>query len=341
MPTTEFSDEQACSAHVDESAWSAHAFVSGMGGAPDGVDGALRRSHLPHGRMNMNARPPFGHVDGQQHYALPTVSNTAQHQRASSPREARDPLSGKPLWLPPGETSMHRRARHVHTAQTAQAGPMRRARRRGANASRRAARAGVNPHVTLSMPSPSTHVPVGALALGASIVELSRSSPVFAQCSQLLHRQLLRHEGGEALGLSVLRIQQCRSHLDEAAGALLVRSSRESTKKSADPWLGFVSGASLDALAGFVRSGLRLVDPSGGIEAGLVVSDRLSSHGCWGGAASSSARETPRAIPALSVWRVVLAVCSGAPAETALPAFIVDYAIERRASQLGFTSGSV
>ena len=93
----------------------------------------------------------------------------------------------------------------------------------------------------------------------------------------------------------------------------------------------------------------------GGHQPGLLVTEHLQPSLCWG----NGALHSPRApMPegstlALRVWRLVIAICSDEPCdaprhievgngsarhasvEGAMPAFIVDYAVEALSAQLG------
>ena len=58
---------------------------------------------------------------------------------------------------------------------------------------------------------------------------------------------------------------------------------------------------------------------------------------------SRSKSSAPAVLPALRVWRVVLAVCwpegekgKGHASTHAVPAFVIDYAVEALGAQLGF-----
>ena len=225
-----------------------------------------------------------------------------------------------PPWLPPGATSVARR-----NLQRRSLPP--RSKRLLAKKARRSA------HKAAAVISIPTRLPVGALALGASVVELSSGSQIFSHCAQLLQRQIAL-AGGGGIGLSVLRVLQCRGHFNEPIVTLLERaSSAASTKASAGPRLAFVSGDSLDALSRFVRSGMRLLQQTSDDANGLIFGERLTLAPTADATAAESKAEMA---PSLSIWRVVLAVCwpSGGPKAT--PAFIVDYAVEEMSSQLGF-----
>ena len=93
----------------------------------------------------------------------------------------------------------------------------------------------------------------------------------------------------------------------------------------------------------------------GGHRSGLLVSEHLQPDLCWGNHAPPSPH-TPMpggSTLALRVWRLVIATCSDEPCdaprhaevgngsaryasvEGAMPAFIVDYAVEALSAQLG------
>ena len=134
----------------------------------------------------------------------------------------------------------------------------------------------------------------------------------------------------------------------------------QSARSSGDssPWLAFVSG-DLGELTGFVRHGLRLASFATG-SAPLMIGERLGVSEGWGGSSrvtpyalnssvSCDAKETSEGsnqLPSLRVWRVVLAICwqeskdmrsgsSQAP-PSSMPAFIIDYCIEKLSAQLGY-----
>ena len=131
------------------------------------------------------------------------------------------------------------------------------------------------------------------------------------------------------------------------------------------PHLAFVLADDLSTLSSFVRSGMRLPEISSSATKesnGLVVTDRLDVSNRWHGlgsefaSASAMARDgyvdappDVTAKPALNIWRLVLAICwpdaNGEikkPLESkvqhksvvAMPAFIIDYAVETVSSQL-------
>jgi hypothetical protein len=134
------------------------------------------------------------------------------------------------------------------------------------------------------------------------------------------------------------------------------------------PRLAFVLGDDLGAISDFVRSGLRLLHVAArpSRTEGLVLAHQLDARSCWrggglgvglggagagggdglwgrGGESSANAADAATgATPALSVWRLVLAICwpptagqaSPVSVAQAVPAFIVDYAVEKRSAQL-------
>ena len=289
---------------------------------------------------------------GARMHAATTVSNEAKKPR----RRVRKQTGGKSAskaapagaaWLPPGGTSMPKKAAALPSA------PRRRVFRvtsRKKTAVKESASRG--PVLPPLKPLPWS---AGALALGATVVELTSANTLFLQCAQLLHEQVLLQGpkvGGVAL--SVLRVMQCRSHLTEGSVAVLDRASAVARKggsagaaSPSAPWLAFVHGNSLDAIAQFVRSGLRLLHSHDGtlapVDGGLVVSKCLTAADCWGGESrdpkTASAVEAPLVIPSLSVWRVVLAMCwpedGKTSTTTAYPAYIIDYAVELKSLQLG------
>lgn len=204
-----------------------------------------------------------------------------------------------------------------------------------------------------ALASPSVPASSSALALGASILELSPQHPTFGLCKQLLHRQPLC-EGN--VTLSVLRVLQCHGHYVDVQHTDVLglppytstASASANSRGATVPRLAFVTG-DLAALSTFIRSGLRLLDPNPSlrkeqlIQAGLNLSGQLTVDAGWGrrGAPEARARRTP--IPGTSllrIWRLVLAVCWPAGRDgldyAALPAFIIDYAAEERAAQLDF-----
>ena len=93
----------------------------------------------------------------------------------------------------------------------------------------------------------------------------------------------------------------------------------------------------LDQLAAFVRAGMRLpgfTETGSACHQGLTITSYLAEGDAWGthhGAKSSTL--------ALSIWRVVLAVCSpnddAANGPSLAPAYIIDYSVESLAAQLG------
>jgi len=211
----------------------------------------------------------------------------------------------------------------------------------------------------------------GALALGASIVELDSASPAFDLVRELLQRQP-PFAGGSGVAVSVLRVLQCCSHLTaQALGATSSQPAAPELKGggAAAPRLAFVLGDDLLALSAFVRSGLRMVDHGGlpGRGNSLLLTDQLDVHSCWhGGRARAQQSKATRIdatgtvhgqpeskgeiTPALRIWRLVLAVCwpnralcQGDPLQpiplaeataAATPAFIIDYAVEALSAQL-------
>ena len=236
----------------------------------------------------------------------------------------------------------------------------------------------------------------GALALGASVVELKPSHETFALCVDLLRRQAFC-SAGSGVGLSVLRVMQIQDHFVDLASLLRSKAASSTTSASStsdtsrrtlparradvgakgggldtSPWLGFVSGE-LNELSSFVRTGLRLLGDAAsrgqlaltrGVDsAPLVISESLDASEAWGGPVrrspftltaeasqlheAMSDEQQPASLPSLRVWRVVLAVCwpdapragtGGAASPTALPAFIIDYSVERQDAQLGFAT---
>lgn len=207
----------------------------------------------------------------------------------------------------------------------------------------------------------------GALALGASVVELAPGNGAFDLCVELLNRQAFCTDGS-GVALSVLRVMQIQDHyvdlpailqrIGTGASNCNHKGQASSTSLRSSPKLAFVSGE-LDELATFVRQNLRLLgssDPAGDgtidPASTLVVSECLDESQGWGGATrrTSPAAEDNKvpiapAPPSLRVWRVVLAVCWPADEEGSkrhaggegalMPAFIIDYAAERLACQLG------
>ena len=230
-----------------------------------------------------------------------------------------------------------------------------------------------------SMPFASPIAEPGALALGASIVEVGVRSAAFVMVAELLGRQP-PFAPSSGVAVSVLRVLQCCSHLPSqllppetlSRAPLLPTWDAAGGSPSAvagAPRLAFVLGDDLGALSDFVRSGLRLLHvaarPPRRVE-GLVLAHQLDARSCWrggglgvglggggadgrdgqrgpGGESSANAADAASgATPALSVWRLVLAIC-WAPAAgqaspisvaQAVPAFIVDYAVEKRSAQL-------
>ena len=217
----------------------------------------------------------------------------------------------------------------------------------------------------------------GALALGASIVDVGASSAAFAMVAELVGRQP-PFAPSSGVAVSVLRVLQCCSHLPsqllppqplsraplptwDAAGG-------SPSAVSGAPRLAFVLGDDLGAISDFVRSGLRLLHVAArpSRTEGLVLAHQLDARSCWrggglgvglggagagggdgqwgrGGERSANAADAATgATPALSVWRLVLAICwpptagqaSPVSVAQAVPAFIVDYAVEKRSAQL-------
>ena len=168
----------------------------------------------------------------------------------------------------------------------------------------------------------------GRLALGASVVELAAPSAEFAMCARLLAGQppFATRRG---IGLSILRVMQCRSHLHGLDTISPLVHTIESPKahhklpqsavpgwSRGEPSLAFVVG-DLGALSNFVRSGLRLI---GGSELprrtnGLIVTQSLNERDCWGSktglvqGGGEHATKSDASSPALAVWRLVLAIC--------------------------------
>ena len=264
------------------------------------------------------------------HYQMPTISNCAsQYQRTGVEEHARGPV-----WIPPPGCS-HAAVKAVTVPPKTSKRHLRRSRALAPRATRATNAAGS----VLALPPRVPLGPSGPLALGASVVELTSRSPIFAQCAELLHRQLHLHGGARGVGLSILRVLQLRNHFTEPVGTLLGRKAPAKGATS-PPSLAFVSGDSLAALADFVRAGLRLSagSPSAASPGDLSISNALTEKSCWGGNARAPTSDpAAEAIPSLSVWRVVLAVCwPGNGTSNATPAFVVDYAIERTDLQLGF-----
>ena len=263
------------------------------------------------------------------HYQQPTISSCAS-QLHTVHDEVRP---SKPEWVHPPGCS--------HGATLASRAPPKtksQSKRKRALVPRTARTGNATARSIVIPPTRMPRASVGPLALGASIVELTSHSPVFAYCAELLHRQLQLHSMGAGVGLSVLRVLQLRNHFAESVDTLLSQSTSKNTPSR--PSLVFVSGDSLGAIAGFVRSGLRL---GGGhsnvsLDGGLVVSSTLTEKSCWGGATRAPSTDATAVVkPSLSVWRAVLAVCwPGQAACKAAPAFVVDYAVELTDLQLGF-----
>ena len=239
-------------------------------------------------------------------------------------------------WLPPGPTSMHASSTHASGPQAHD-----HVARRVTVSARVAAPSSTARRVECSVLQPPRprDGSGGALALGASIVEIGASSDIFRMCSELLHNQdFCAVQRGVAV--NVLRVLQCRNHMGDvfafARTAMRSRGGAARSSGKASPWLAFVSGE-LDQLAAFVRAGMRLpgfTETGSACHQGLTITSYLAEGDAWGthhGAKSSTL--------ALSIWRVVLAVCSpnddAANGPSLAPAYIIDYSVESLAAQLG------
>ena len=156
-------------------------------------------------------------------------------------------------WLPPGPTSMHASSTHASGLQAHD-----HVARRVTVSARVAAPSSTARRVECSVLQPPRprDGSGGALALGASIVEIGASSDIFRMCSELLHNQdFCAVQRGVAV--NVLRVLQCRNHMGDvfafARTAMRSRGGAARSSGKASPWLAFVSGE-LDQLASVCTS---------------------------------------------------------------------------------------